>query len=304
MTHPGGYCDPNGDGSFEDGLWELGWYEFLGYCEEFALINFAYEIGGIIQQHASQLVATGFLSVWHATDGNPDDTYISKIYDSWDGRTSPFDFVTIHVYDNRQANNPGELRYHHTDKDQEWARFRKPYLVEEAGFTGAKVDGGPWWCPDFEGGVWRGVTLGDCSEDRYDCLKKTMDIYFNDLGCDGFMQWGFGFDRGADGCVGMSNIDHTDWDSLFTLYHDYFLCEDSQPCSTWDGDINACNAHGYGHTQDCAYYTCSGACRPRGTSNCQAGCQEYCNYCLAPAAGQILTIFSDFSGQFPYHSNE
>lgn len=53
--------------------------------------------------------------------------------------------------------------------------------------------------------------------------------------------------------------------------------EQALPCSTWDGDLNGCNAHGYGSTRDCAYYLCSDACRPRGTSNCQAGCQEYCN---------------------------
>ncbi|MEM9599219.1 MAG: hypothetical protein AAGD06_33430, partial [Acidobacteriota bacterium] len=48
------------------------------------------------------------------------------------------------------------------------------------------------------------------------------------------------------------------------------------PCSTWDGDLQGCDAHGWGTTQDCAYYFCSGKCRPRGTSNCQAGCSNYC----------------------------
>jgi hypothetical protein len=32
MTFPGGYCDPNGDGSYGDGDWNLGWYEYQGYC--------------------------------------------------------------------------------------------------------------------------------------------------------------------------------------------------------------------------------------------------------------------------------
>ncbi|MEZ4445379.1 MAG: hypothetical protein R3B72_40270 [Polyangiaceae bacterium] len=32
MTQPGGYCDPNGDGSYSDGDWTLGWYEYAAAC--------------------------------------------------------------------------------------------------------------------------------------------------------------------------------------------------------------------------------------------------------------------------------
>lgn len=32
MTYPGGYCDPNGDGSYSDGDWTRGWYEYNDYC--------------------------------------------------------------------------------------------------------------------------------------------------------------------------------------------------------------------------------------------------------------------------------
>lgn len=59
--------------------------------------------------------------------------------------------------------------------------------------------------------------------------------------------------------------------------------EESLSCSTWDGDITGCDAHGLrdpnpaDDTQDCAYYTCSGQCRPRGTSNCEAGCSAFCS---------------------------
>lgn len=53
------------------------------------------------------------------------------------------------------------------------------------------------------------------------------------------------------------------------------------PCSTWNDDPIACNSHsipwGNRVTQDCAYYTCSGRCAPRGTSNCRAGCESYCD---------------------------
>lgn len=32
MTLPGGYCDPNGDGSFDDGDWPRGWAELRAAC--------------------------------------------------------------------------------------------------------------------------------------------------------------------------------------------------------------------------------------------------------------------------------
>ncbi len=32
MTLAGGYCDPNGDGSYQDGDWNLGYYEYLAQC--------------------------------------------------------------------------------------------------------------------------------------------------------------------------------------------------------------------------------------------------------------------------------
>jgi len=57
--------------------------------------------------------------------------------------------------------------------------------------------------------------------------------------------------------------------------------DDNLPCSTWNGDAAACDAHsipwGGEVYQDCAYYACSGRCAPRGTSNCLAGCEEYCS---------------------------
>lgn len=31
-TMPGGYCDPNGDGSYDDGDWNLGWQEWTAKC--------------------------------------------------------------------------------------------------------------------------------------------------------------------------------------------------------------------------------------------------------------------------------
>ena len=31
-TQPGGYCDPNGDGSFDDAAWDQGWYDYNDWC--------------------------------------------------------------------------------------------------------------------------------------------------------------------------------------------------------------------------------------------------------------------------------
>jgi hypothetical protein len=66
--------------------------------------------------------------------------------------------------------------------------------------------------------------------------------------------------------------------------------EEQLPCATWDMDLEGCNRHGgnpfwkpawgdpnvYDDTQDCAYYTTSDKCRPRGTSNCMAGINSDC----------------------------
>ena len=56
--------------------------------------------------------------------------------------------------------------------------------------------------------------------------------------------------------------------------------DDSVPCHTWDGDLQACDDHsilfGDEYTRDCAYYIGSGKCRPRGTSNCLAGIYGDC----------------------------
>jgi len=32
MTYPGGYCDPNGDGSYTDGNWDKGYWEWQDFC--------------------------------------------------------------------------------------------------------------------------------------------------------------------------------------------------------------------------------------------------------------------------------
>lgn len=55
--------------------------------------------------------------------------------------------------------------------------------------------------------------------------------------------------------------------------------DESLPCSTWNGDVQACDARKLqpGGTRDCAYYLSTDKCRPRGTSNCLAGISSYCS---------------------------
>ncbi len=74
-----------------------------------------------------------------------------------------------------------------------------------------------------------------------------------------------------------------------------FVSEEQMACGTWDGDDDDCNAHGSDDpdweddTQDCAYYTSVDTCRPRGTSNCQAGIWWECD-------GTESAPCSDFDG--------
>jgi len=71
-----------------------------------------------------------------------------------------------------------------------------------------------------------------------------------------------------------------------------FTNDEKWPCATWDEDLAGCDRHGGNpfwvpgggdpnvndDTQDCAYYTSTDKCRPRGTSNCQAGLEWECDY--------------------------
>lgn len=68
-----------------------------------------------------------------------------------------------------------------------------------------------------------------------------------------------------------------------------FVDSESTACGTWDHDLAGCNAHGFGTTQDCAYYVTTDKCRARGTSNCQAGINTHC-------AGTETGPCSEFDG--------
>lgn len=214
--------------------WELG----NELSSNTSMLDFAYDMGPEIKRRAPlQLVTTGFLSVWHATVGQPGDHIISQFYDSWNGFPSPFDFLTVHAYNNRQADEFSrddipEAHYHHEDADQQWAQANsRPYIVEEAGFSGAGI-GAP-----FPGEYWDSTWIPECTDDRGPAIEATMNIYFDNLGCDGFMQWGFmsGDENigSGDHNVGMDwALGHTDWGSLFAVYQarSYSLRSSGNPC--------------------------------------------------------------------------
>jgi parallel beta-helix repeat protein len=50
-------------------------------------------------------------------------------------------------------------------------------------------------------------------------------------------------------------------------------------CGVCDGQVDCCNS-----LPGCAYYLCSNQCHPEGTSNCDAGCSEFCSASAAPFA--------------------
>jgi hypothetical protein len=182
------------------------------------MFNFAYTMGWNIRNWgAQQMVTTGFENVNHAINGYVTPAIITQLYEGpWAGwSSSPFDFGSIHVYNNQQvAGSPASY-------DIEWFRGHGyPYVVGEGGFSGGNTStcGGPI----FNGGTWEGVAIPDGTSDRGPAVSATLDIFFDQKGADGYMQWSFvagGMDIGeGDGCSGMDTYSHGDWNSLFAVY--------------------------------------------------------------------------------------
>lgn len=64
MTQPRGYCDPNGDGSYEDGDWVRGYYEYRDQCGS----------GNLSPTRPVPTVPGGGTPVPQPTNGNPQPT--------------------------------------------------------------------------------------------------------------------------------------------------------------------------------------------------------------------------------------
>lgn len=198
--------------------WELGNELKAGGPTD--MLNFAYTMGWVIRNAGvQQLVTTGFIGVWHAMNGNVNNTLLAQMYQGpWSGwSTSPFHFGSIHTYNNEQV--PGNpLGYQRQDWDISWFQGNGfPYVVGEGGFTG----GGTTCTPAFTGSTWDGVPIPSGQLDRGATVSATINRYFDVKGADGYMQWGFlqGPDNGeGDYCSGLDTVWHTDWNSLRSTY--------------------------------------------------------------------------------------
>ncbi|MCP3138112.1 glycoside hydrolase family 2 TIM barrel-domain containing protein [Pyxidicoccus xibeiensis] len=196
-------------------------------------------------------------------------------------RDANIDYLTVHMY------NTDPAQQHQGALDELWRAdnmYAKPVIVEELGHTEAR--------------------------NNYSVLaNQYQDLYVN-RGVDAVMQWGVTFTCSLCKCARTCTTDPNDWgagDCEFGPCEQQKLPEyvalakkwgewthawnvkttpgvrnESLPCSTWDGDVAGCDAHGYADpnkaddTQHCAYYFCSNRCAPQGTSNCEAGCTSYC----------------------------
>jgi len=201
--------------------WELGNELSAGSGDD--MLAFAYDMGSYIKSlGAQQMVTTGFISSNHAANGvlggRTLTQMIEAFYSSWNGTPSPFDFVSIHGYNNEwKASGVGNASY----DDYNWARSRKPYVVGEIGFSGSFDAGANCHLSAFGGDFWDGIYLPDATASRTDAIRLAVDHFFA-VGADGVMNWGFmagtqdtGF---GDRCFGIDQVFHNDWSGLFSYY--------------------------------------------------------------------------------------
>ncbi|MFN8594627.1 MAG: hypothetical protein U0559_00345 [Anaerolineae bacterium] len=197
-----------------------------------------------------RLVASGFASTFHATNGQGHDP--AALYDLTcaDGKVA-FDLGTVHGYNNqwsspRAAVRPNNDRNFNDRLDQyvdyRWFQAQqRPYIVEELGFTGGNHSQAGDKCVDSSyplgDEIWSGDSaLGDGSGQdtalpatgttRGPAVAATLKRFF-ELGASGVMPWAFQagtLDLGMhDACRGMDTLYHTDWADLFRVY-----CEAAQ----------------------------------------------------------------------------
>ena len=272
---PGGGQDPDFQG-FKDNprifAWEIG-NEFTVHLQggdtSFAdvMVNFATKMGCTIQMiDENHMVSPGFISVHHAIGGNyPDDNALreytnaiyncdcSELYPDLPQRgTIPFDFGSIHAYDNGWSSggnrgciitqeDPVDCRlvvYEKQNKDYDWFeaiiaispfRFKRPmpYIVGEFAFTGANWEEK---VPYYKDGVTDGgdIKFTNTKQKRDRNTRLALNKFFDELGADGVLQWEFGaWDRylipGCDN-KSMNGRDpsvldsHVDWTKLHSTY--------------------------------------------------------------------------------------
>jgi hypothetical protein len=209
--------------------------------------GFVQDIACLVHQvdRYPRLVASGFVSTFHATNGQGHDP--AALYDLQcaDGR-AVFDLGTIHVYNN-QWWIPRAIVLSHNERnfsdrldqyvDYRWFAARKlPYLVEELGFTGGNrshagercidgsiTNGNDIWSGDATRGDGSGqdVPLPQTGLTRGPAVTITLDRFF-ELKTSGVMPWAFQAGTADlmmhDACRGMDPLYHTDWNDLFNVY--------------------------------------------------------------------------------------
>ncbi len=192
-----------------------------------------------------RLVSSGFVSTFHATNGQGHDP--AALYDLQcaDGR-AVFDLGTVHVYNNqwwipRGVVLPNNER-NFSDRLEQYVDYRwfaahqLPYIVEELGFTGGNNTQAGAKCIDSsitnDNTVWSGdqargdgsgqdVPLPQTGLTRGPAITLVLDRFF-ELKASGVMLWAF--QAGTtdlmmhDACRGMDPLYHTDWNDLFTVY--------------------------------------------------------------------------------------
>ena len=194
-----------------------------------------------------RLIAPGFASTFHATNGQGHDP--AALYDlrCADGR-AVFDVGTVHAY-NEQWWLPRAAVVPHNERnfgdrldqyvDYRWFQAHKlPYIVEELGFTGGNgtrpgdrcvdssyTNGDAIWSGDAARGDGSGVetTLPATGQTRGPAVAAALDRFFA-LNASGVLPWAFqagALDLGAhDACRGMDPLYHADWADLFAAYCD------------------------------------------------------------------------------------
>lgn len=205
--------------------WEIGNELKAGNAAD--MLNFAYDAGWYLRgAGVAQMISTGFIGVNHACNGGVNSDLIRQMYiDRGSNNPSPFSFGSIHAYNNEQA-DPGasscvrnpQWQFH----DINWfVANGYPYIVGEAGFDGALTTSTT--CPHLYNYDcnWEGLSIPNASGNRKAALMATVDKFFNDKSCDGFMQWGFvagGNNGEGDKCSGMDTYSHSDWNDLWQVY--------------------------------------------------------------------------------------
>jgi hypothetical protein len=202
-----------------------------------------------------RLVSSGFVSTFHATNGQGHDP--AALYDlrCLAGQAA-LDLGTVHVYNNqwsipRSITLPNNER-NFSDRLEQYVDYRwfaaqkRPYIVEELGFTGGNqtragdrcidgsyTSGDMLWSGDarYGDGSGQDTQLPQTGATRGPAVAAALDRFF-ELKASGVMPWAF--QAGStnlmmhDACRGLDTLYHTDWNDLFTVY-----CQRAEQLDRW-----------------------------------------------------------------------